>query len=124
MYDHRKFEGISRNYTTAMTCSLLLLLIILAFYTVSAKAGTTSYMYDTLGRIIKVTYPDAKQICYQYDKAGNRTQVNRAATGTCTPATITLVTPANLTIPPPNSDGGIFTSPDLTTDEASSIEQQ
>lgn len=55
-------------------------------------AGTTSYQYDTLGRVVKVTYPDAKQICYTYDAAGNRTQVKRQATGTCTVTGSTLTT--------------------------------
>lgn len=50
----------------------------------SATAGNTTYQYDALGRVVKVTYPDAKQICYTYDAAGNRTQVKRQATGTCT----------------------------------------
>ena len=49
-----------------------------------AFAGNTTYQYDSLGRVIKVTYPDSKQICYAYDAAGNRTQVKRQATGTCT----------------------------------------
>lgn len=55
-----------------------------------AIAGTTTYQYDSLGRVIKVTYPDSKQICYAYDSAGNRTQVKRQATGTCTVAGSTL----------------------------------
>ncbi|CAM3374580.1 YD repeat-containing protein [Asticcacaulis taihuensis] len=56
----------------------------------SASAGNTTYQYDALGRVIKVTYPDSKQICYAYDSAGNRTQVNRQATGTCTVTGSTL----------------------------------
>jgi len=59
-----------------------------------AFAGNTTYQYDALGRVIKVTYPDNKQICYAYDRAGNRTQVKRQATGTCTPSAITLTTSA------------------------------
>jgi YD repeat-containing protein len=49
-----------------------------------ALAGTTAYAYDALGRLAKATYPDSKQVCYNYDKAGNRTQVTKIA-GTCTP---------------------------------------
>ncbi|WP_090649710.1 RHS repeat domain-containing protein [Asticcacaulis taihuensis] len=56
----------------------------------SASAGNTTYQYDALGRVIKVTYPDSKQICYAYDSAGNRTQVKRQATGTCTVTGSTL----------------------------------
>jgi YD repeat-containing protein len=56
----------------------------------SAIGGTTSYQYDSLGRVIKVVYPDLKQICYTYDSAGNRTQVKRQATGSCTVTGSTL----------------------------------
>lgn len=56
----------------------------------SAFAGNTTYQYDALGRVIKVTYPDSKQICYAYDSAGNRTQVQRKATGTCSVTGSTL----------------------------------
>lgn len=56
----------------------------------SVSAGNTTYQYDSLGRVVKVTYPDTKQICYSYDAAGNRTQVKRQATGTCTPPSLTL----------------------------------
>lgn len=65
-----------------------------AMLTPPAFAGNTTYQYDTLGRVTKVTYPDNKQICYAYDPAGNRTQVKRQATGTCTPPAITLTTSA------------------------------
>ena len=61
--------------------------VVLSFAALSATtamAGNTTYQYDALGRVVKVTYPDAKQICYAYDAAGNRTQVKRQATGTCT----------------------------------------
>jgi YD repeat-containing protein len=45
----------------------------------SAVAGTTSYKYDELGRVVEVDYPDGSKITYQYDAAGNRTQVTRTA---------------------------------------------
>lgn len=53
-------------------------------------AGNTVYQYDTLGRVVKVTYPDAKQVCYTYDAAGNRTQVKRQGTGTCNVASASV----------------------------------
>ncbi len=59
-------------------------------WSASAYAGNTTYQYDSLGRVIKVTYPDSKQICYTYDSAGNRTQVKRQGTGTCTVTGSTL----------------------------------
>jgi len=44
-----------------------------------AFAGTTTYKYDTLGRVIEVDYPDGSIITYTYDKAGNRTATVRHA---------------------------------------------
>ncbi len=35
--------------------------------------GTTGYTYDSLDRLTKVAYPDARSVQYAYDKAGNRT---------------------------------------------------
>ena len=63
-----------------------------------ALAGNTTYSYDALGRVIKVTYPDSKQICYAYDAAGNRTQVKRQSTGTCTVTGSTLTAASSAAI--------------------------
>ncbi|WP_140986893.1 RHS repeat domain-containing protein [Asticcacaulis tiandongensis] len=48
----------------------------------SVMSGNTQYSYDALGRVTSVCYPDSTKITYQYDAAGNRTQIVRAATGT------------------------------------------
>ena len=42
-------------------------------------AGTTTYRYDALGRVIEVDYPDGSIVIYTYDKAGNRTATTRHA---------------------------------------------
>ncbi len=44
-----------------------------------AFAGTTTYKYDALGRVIEVDYPDGSIVQYAYDAAGNRTQTTRHA---------------------------------------------
>lgn len=40
-----------------------------------SSAGTFSYRYDALHRLIAVTHPDGASIQYSYDPAGNRTQM-------------------------------------------------
>lgn len=50
--------------------SLLILLILLSYY--SASAQTIHYTYDNLGRLTSVLYPDSSKIAYTYDAVGNR----------------------------------------------------
>lgn len=61
-----KFAGLAAVALTAVIAS-------------AAAAGTTSYKYDELGRVVEVDYPDGGSVTYQYDAAGNRTQVTRKA---------------------------------------------
>ncbi|HTM82237.1 RHS repeat domain-containing protein [Asticcacaulis sp.] len=77
------------NWSKVVMCSVV---VVGLCVNSSALAGNTVYQYDTLGRVVKVTYPDAKQVCYAYDFAGNRTQVKRQATGTCAVAIATVTT--------------------------------
>jgi YD repeat-containing protein len=41
----------------------------------AAEAQTIAYSYDSIGRVIKVVYPNGQTVNYTYDSAGNRTTV-------------------------------------------------
>ena len=44
--------------------------------------GTTSYLYDNLYRLTRVTYPGGEQVTYAYDPMGNRTSLVSTVGGT------------------------------------------
>ncbi len=53
--------------------------LMLATAALPSHAGTTTYKYDTLGRVIEADYPDGSIVTYAYDKNGNRTTTTRHA---------------------------------------------
>jgi YD repeat-containing protein len=53
----------------------------LAASAVSAATVTATYTYDTLGRLKSATYTNGTSVTYDYDKAGNRTQVVTVGVG-------------------------------------------
>jgi YD repeat-containing protein len=50
----------------------LVAVILLSGFSLHVDGATTSYTYDSLHRLIRVTYPDGSVIRYTYDAAGNR----------------------------------------------------
>jgi YD repeat-containing protein len=43
----------------------------------TAYAGSTSYAYDSLGRVRQATFADGSIVVYKYDSSGNRVEVSR-----------------------------------------------
>lgn len=49
-----------------------------------ATSDSATYQYDTKGRLWTVTYANGTTITYQYDQAGNRSQVvSSCSSGGC-----------------------------------------
>lgn len=71
-------------------------------------AGTTSYTYDSLGRVAQVTYPNGNSVLYSYDDAGNRISQTAFSTSALAPVvsalSVTAVPQSTVTITPVASD--------------------
>jgi YD repeat-containing protein len=59
----------------------------LIFSSAASATETITYTYDARGRLIKVVHAgnvnNNNQVCYTYDKEGNRTNVKAAVNGSC-----------------------------------------
>jgi YD repeat-containing protein len=66
--------GISR-FRAALPRGVLITGFLAIFLSAPAFAGTVTYTYDVLGRLITATYSTGAVITYSYDATGNRTSV-------------------------------------------------
>ena len=57
----------------------------------TAALAQAFVVYDALGRVIQVTYPDGSVQTFTYDAAGNRTLVTRTGTGAPTSVVVPLL---------------------------------
>jgi YD repeat-containing protein len=73
-----------------------MLFLVLSLLAAAALADTVTYVYDALGRLQEVRYPDGKAVSYALDPAGNRTQV----ASTSPPGV-----PASITVPSSSTSG-------------------
>lgn len=87
--------------------NFIILFIITFLFPFTANAQNINYNYDNAGRLIKVSYPNQKEVQYVYDKDGNRIQE-------VTSEIITSTKPKESTQQDvkifPNPSNGIFTT--------------
>ncbi len=60
-------------------------IFILAALFAPLHLSAATYTYDEAGRLVSAIYDVGSQIIYEYDDAGNRTQVERDPLGVSTP---------------------------------------
>lgn len=71
-------KTIVRSFATF----LLVIVFTASLLRASAQQGTTTYVYDDLGRLHAVIAPNGAAVIYEYDAAGNITSVRRVAADT------------------------------------------
>jgi len=81
-------QGLLRSpFTIAFVAFVAILLSIPA---VSSFAGTATYYYDDLSRLIRVEYDNGTKVEYSYDAVGNRTQKQTTITTSKVPLQVTV----------------------------------
>ena len=64
--------------TPRLPASARIALVVCLIACCPASANTTSYLYDNVGRVIRVTLPDGSYTAYTYDSDGNRNSAKSA----------------------------------------------
>ena len=62
------------NIRSFRPLAAVIALLVAAGSAPAAQAGSATYTYDALGRVVKVAYANGTVITYTYDAAGNRTR--------------------------------------------------
>jgi len=79
-------KHLGRKLSCLLACSCLIAIGL------DARAGTTSYTYDALGRVTSAAYPNGACVTYSYDAAGNRTQYAASSAPVAQPVSATVAT--------------------------------
>jgi YD repeat-containing protein len=117
---------MTRGQWRPVLLALVLLSVSLATATSTALADSVTYTYDSLGRLVKLTYDNGATMVYNYDSAGNRTSVVVTAVaggifhghvslpGRPTPPDPTWVIPLQVSFLVPGTSTVVFSATPLT----------